>query len=352
MFIKLSMLASLLGLLISSGFLVSVYTSYAADRGLMDIPNARSAHQIITPRGAGIVFIGIWLLFVLFNFQANVISPEYFWMVFPATFLMMGLGFWDDLKSLSPRRRLFLQGIAALVVLFVFFHFGLEINGFHLFGMQYFFSLGTSVASLLAVLWLMWSTNLFNFMDGLDGLGAIEALFVFAVTGFLYFTQGDANLAYLPWGLCCTLLGFLVWNWPKAKVFMGDVGSYCLGFLIAIFALIGDVKFGIPYLLWVIMYSVFWFDATVTLLRRLLMGRNVAMAHREHAYQRLHQAGFSHKKILTWVIALNTLLAAMTIWVSFNQAYLLPIFAFTILILSVCYYQIERLNPMRKKHEQ
>jgi Fuc2NAc and GlcNAc transferase len=352
MFIKFSMLVTLLFLLVGSVFLVSLYASYAEGRGLLDVPNTRSAHQIITPRGAGIVFIGIWLLFVLFNFQANVINPEYFWMTFPAPFMMMSLGFWDDLKSLSPRRRLFFQGIAALVVLFVFFNFGLEMNGFHLFGVQYFFSLGTSVASLLAVLWLMWSTNLFNFMDGLDGLAAIEALFVFAVTGFLYFTQGDPNLAYLPWGLCCTVLGFLVWNWPKAKVFMGDVGSYSLGFLIAIFALIGDVKFGIPYLLWVIMYSVFWFDATITLLRRLLMGRNVAMAHREHAYQRLHQAGFSHKKILHWVIALNTLLAAMTIWGSVNQEYILPILGVTLLILSVCYYQIERLNPMRKKNEQ
>lgn len=345
--VNLSILAMCLIMFLSSCLMVRLYSDYAKVKGLMDVPNARSAHHTITPRGAGIVFISIWLILVLFSFQIHLMSSEFFWICFPPTLMMMLLGFWEDTKSLSPRRRLFLQGIAAL---FVLLFFGTEMNGFHLLGVQQFFTLGTPLASFLAVLWLMWSTNLFNFMDGLDGLAAIEALFVLGLTGFLYLLHGDPSLAYLPWCLCCGVLGFLMWNWPKAKVFMGDVGSYCLGFLIGIFALIGDIKFGIPFLIWVIAYGVFWFDATLTLFRRLLMGKNIALAHRDHAYQRLYQSGFSHQQILCWVIAMNCLLGGMAFWVSFHHEYLLHMFGVTVLILSICYYQAERLIPLEKKY--
>lgn len=329
-----------LALFLASVALVRLFSKYARKRGVLAIPNERSAHQVPTPRGGGIVFVILWLVTVSCSFAGGWLSLTQ-WLVFLVpTFLVSLIGFCDDYRSLTPRTRLIVQGIAV----------GLCVIGlggapvFHVWSQSavYFGWFGSG----LAFLGLLWSTNIHNFMDGLDGVAAVEALFVFAFGGFLFWNAGTTEMAFLVWSLLPMVGGFLVWNWPRASVFMGDAGSYCLGFLIGLFALIGDIHYQIPVTLWVIVYGVFWFDATVTLLRRLWKGENLATPHLEHACHRLHRAGFSHKNILLSVIVVNSLLGSIAIWASYHTAWLGWALLWVISILCCLYGLIEKLKPM------
>lgn len=328
--------------------LVRAFCGYALKKGLLDTPNARSSHQIPTPRGGGIVFVLLWFLILGLAFWLDWLSLRGLFIFLPTTLCVSFLGYWDDNQSLSAKKRLIIQAIAASFCVFLLG----DITTFHLFSNQAVY-LGWAGGITVATLGLIWSTNLFNFMDGLDGLAAVEALFVLGIGGGLYWFFGPSEMAYILWALVLTVAGFLVLNWPKARVFMGDVGSYCLGFLIALFAIIGECWYKIPIVLWVILYGVFWFDATMTLLRRFLTGETLTTAHREHAYQRLHRAGFSHAQVLLCVIGLNICLASIVIIIIMashtpEQLEHLGLgFLFSIGILTAAYSWVEKLQPFR-----
>lgn len=319
--------------------LVRAFCCYAQRLGLIDIPNDRSAHQVATPRGGGIVFVVLWFLVLALSCKLDWLPPWVVLILATGAFLVSLIGYWDDHKSLSAKSRLLVQIIAASFTAI----FG-DIEYLHLFSSQA-FHLGW-VGFPLVLLILVWSTNLFNFMDGLDGLTATEALFVLGTGGLLFWFKDQSELALIIWALALTVAGFLVWNWPKARVFMGDVGSYCLGFLIPLFALIGDSWYGISIIYWIILYGTFWFDATLTVLRRLLRKERIATAHREHAYQRLHRAGFSSTKVLLCTMGLNSILAIIVLWTWFKPEYLGLGLGISILILSCAYLGVERIKPM------
>jgi Fuc2NAc and GlcNAc transferase len=249
----------------------------------------------------------------------------------------------DDPHNLSPKKRLLIQMLVATTCVSLLG----DLSNYHLFSKSTVY-LGW-VGFGLSALALVWSINLFNFMDGLDGLAAVEALCVLSMGGWLYWYEDHKTFALLIWALGISVAGFLVWNWPKARIFMGDAGSYCLGFLIALFALIGESWYSIPVVYWIILYGVFWFDATITILRRLYRGNNVAYAHREHAYQRLHRAGFSHKQVLSYVLVLNSILASIAVLARFNPDYLGLGLSIAILILIIAYCWVEKIKPMERK---
>lgn len=186
-------------------------------------------------------------------------------------------------------------------------------------------------------------------MDGTDGLASIETFFVLGVGGLICWQQGAMEIALLAWAMVIAVGGFLVWNWPKASVFMGDVGSYCLGFVIAICAIVADVHYHIPIFVWFILYAVFWFDATVTLCRRVLLKKHWATPHRDHAFQRLHRAGFSHQQILWGMMGVNTLLSLVATWASRHPQYLGVSLLGVILFLTVIYLAIEKIFPLTKE---
>ena len=129
---------------------------------------------------------------------------------------------------------------------------------------------------------------------------------------------------------------------------MGDVGSYCLGFLIAIFALIGDLWYHIPLMLWLILYGVFWFDASITLIRRIFYRRKFMSSHCEHAYQRLYQAGYSHQQVLIYVSLLNVILAFLTLFAAHDNKKLSLCFFIAIMVLITSYSIIEKIKPMTR----
>lgn len=310
-------------------------------------------HQNTTPRGGGIVFVLLWLFTLVIYFwlqeKANnivglneiVLGKEEMLLLFPSTLFVSLLGLWDDHHSLPARRRLMIQ---ILIALFCVGVLG-EVSKLQLFSTDAIY-LGWA-GSMLAILALIWSINLFNFMDGLDGIAGVEALSVLSVGGWLYWGV-QPEIAKLIWLLMIAVAGFLVWNWPKARVFMGDAGSYCLGLLITLFAILGDCRYNIPVAYWVILYAVFWVDATITVIRRWIAGKHLATAHRDHAYQRLFKAGFNAQRILLWVIGLNSLLIGIVIWTRLQPQYLGLGLSIAVSLVLIAYLVVEKIQPMEK----
>ncbi|GEM18975.1 MraY family glycosyltransferase [Nitrosococcus oceani] len=323
--------------------LVGCFRRYALSKGLLDSPNARSSHQSPTPRGGGVVFVGLWLGAALLVWGRGEISSEAAFFLLPGAFLVAGIGYGDDLYDVSPLWRIVTHFIAALIA--VYFLLAMDIRQY---GWEIFFwpELGVVAGILFA---MVWSINLFNFMDGIDGLAGMEACFVFSVGGWWLWEAEAYGYAYLAWVLVAVVAGFLVWNWPSARIFMGDGGSGFLGFLIAAFTFAGHVWWDIPILLWIIVYGVFWFDATVTLLRRILAGERWYSAHCSHAYQRLYQIGWSHRKVLLAISGINMALVTVALWADANREALPWIFLVTLMFLGIIYGGIERLRPMYPK---
>ena len=204
-----------LGLFLGSAALVRLFCYYAVKQGLIAIPNARSSHQVATPLGAGVVFVLLWFLCLLVGNVYHLFSVHDLLLFVPSTLVVSLVGFWDDHRELSARKRLLVQ---VLVAIFCVIMLG-DVTALHLSRCT---TLPLGWAGLvLTVLSIAWSINLYNFMDGIDGLAGVEALFVFGIGGFFFWHVGAIPLALLTWTLVATVAGFLVWNWPKASVFMG-----------------------------------------------------------------------------------------------------------------------------------
>jgi Fuc2NAc and GlcNAc transferase len=210
------------------------------------------------------------------------------------------VGLWDDVRS-------------APVAVRMAVHFGAAIFAVYCLGGTSVIRIGTFVAdlgiigSVLSVLAIVWILNLFNFMDGIDGIAASEAaytLFGGAILGLLMTKSLAGGVApTLIAGSAC--LGFLGWNWPPARIFMGDIGSGYLGYLIAVIAIHSSQTGAVNIYAWSILGGVFLIDATVTLCRRMLRCERVYEAHRTHAYQQLARRYGSHAKVTITVILIN-----------------------------------------------
>ncbi len=322
-------------LLFATSYLTTkLYRQYALKRGIIDIPNQRSSHQHPTARGGGLVFVIFLGIFIMGAYLTRWIALSPFMALLPALFIG-ALGFWDDVASLSAKRRLQGQFLAASITVAAL----CTTTPFSLWGLP-------SILSIpLTIVAIVWSTNLFNFMDGTDGITATEGIFVLGVGGWLLHTQGALFLSPLCFALCAVLLGFLCLNWPKASLFMGDVGSGFLGFLIAVIALMSYITYNISLFYWLILYSVFVFDATLTLLRRIHAKHPITLAHKLHAYQRLHQLTRSHKSVLWILIAYNTLLSVGVLASFYGYLSLLWMGIAACLSLIGGYIALERKQP-------
>lgn len=273
----------------------------AIRKSIMDIPNERSSHSIATPRGGGIALAIAWFTgLTVFYFDRHISSNLYFALLSGLPLAL--IGFIDDIYNLKPALRFIIQFICAGSALF--FLNGLSVS---FFDTSYFdlqnvpFKIFISVIlNLIAFTAIIWSVNLFNFLDGIDGYISTEVIFIGAA---IYFLTGD-KLTLL---LCSATMGFLFWNWQKAKIFMGDVGSTLLGFIVAVLAIYHQNNHVSSFPVWLILTSVFWFDATVTLFRRIKNKESLSQAHRKHAYQRIVQSGFSHQKTVLWVLFINSI---------------------------------------------
>ena len=258
-------------------------------RAILDQPNERSLHTIPTPRGGGWAIVIGTAVGVLLLFPSRHAIGESAPLVGGAALLLL-VSWLDDLKPMSPVPRFGAQ-IAAVA---------LGLMRMHGPVFQAWLPLPLDIAAT-GVLWL-WFINLFNFMDGMDGLAGGEAL---AVAFGLFLLMPGLPILML---IACATAGFLVWNWAPARIFMGDVGSIPLGYLLGAFlfhaAGQGD---WIPALLLPLYFVA---DATITIVKRLLRGEKIWQAHRQHFYQQAVQAGRSHRSVATAVGIANVGLIA------------------------------------------
>lgn len=336
---------SLIAIFLTSSTLVWCYLRMAPVLGLVDEWNHRSSHTKPTPRGGGCVFAVLWIVVVLVQWHMNLLSNAEVTALIPGALACAAAGFGDDLFHLSARIRLAMHVVAAVIVV-------------GSLGAKPFEVLANTghwlvwVGFVLEVATIVWSINLFNFMDGLDGLAGSEAMIGLGVGGLLLWNHSATGLAVSAWMLCAALGGFLVWNGPRAKVFMGDVGSGFLGFVLIVYAILGQLLYGVPAVLWLMLCGIFWFDATVTLLRRLLRGEKLYEAHRLHAYQRLHHvAKWTHGKVLLHSMVLNGIIVALAGYAAANQAAVPICIGLELLLLAGAYFGIERIAPLAGRRD-
>jgi Fuc2NAc and GlcNAc transferase len=271
----------------------------AMNGGLMDVPNERSSHSVPTPRGGGAAIVGAMTLALIVYAIRGLISPALLIALGGGGLAVAIVGYIDDRYHLSAGVRLAVHFAAALWALI--WLGGLPPLGF-----------GTRVVDLgiagycVGALGIVWTLNLFNFMDGIDGIAASEGGFI-AWSGAALAVILGIGAGVWPvgaaFGAACA--GFLVWNWPPARIFMGDVGSGYLGFVVAVQAILAAQVHSAALLAWLILGGVFFTDATVTFLRRLARGEKVHVAHRSHAYQWLARRWASHKRVTASVLAIN-----------------------------------------------
>ena len=329
----------LLLLCISSFSCLYFFRKYALKKRLLDTPNQRSLHNTPTPRGGGIVFISLWILYATgFTLLSNWPLLQSIALLPPVLILAI-VSFLDDKINLSAKWRF-------LVHLTTAFYFLITIGGFFVIDLGFIHFTSFILLTIFALFFIVWSINLFNFMDGSDGLAASEAIFIFLVAGFLLLHFQVEALAYLCFAMIAVVSGFLVWNWPPAKIFMGDVGSTCLGFLIAAIAILAQKYYEMPILLWLMLYGLFLFDATITLIRRMLKGEKWRESHRSHAYQRLVLSGWNHWQVLKASLFCNIVILGLvilaTIWIKWAIVFMLIEY----LGLALVYYKIEKIYPM------
>lgn len=267
----------------------------------LDIPNERSSHSAPTPRGGGLSIVLTFLVGSYCLMVSDLVPSMSFYLLFIPGSLIAFIGLVDDVWTVNPLARLFFHFSAA--ILFIYYIDSMPVLPW--------FSERIVVGSwgyLLAALGLVWCINLNNFMDGIDGLASIEAICVTGGAAFIiWLTKGETAFVDLLLLLAAATAGFLIWNWPPAKIFMGDAGSGFLGFIIGSFALMTSTAGGINLWSWIILYGVFVVDATVALTRRVLRGERFYQAHRSHAYQIMARKLKSHKKVTVGVLGINML---------------------------------------------
>lgn len=291
-------LASLGSLLLSIA-LTRAMISYALSANLMDRPNERSSHKVPTPRGGGVAFVVTFLIALVVLHPLLGIDPHFAMGSAGAGVVVAVLGFVDDRRGLKARTRFAGHLLAACW----FLYFLGSVPPMPIFG----FTVDLGIAGFaLAALFLVWMINLFNFMDGIDGLASLEAVAAAAYGALLWALRepsGNWTAAVL---LACCVAGFLVWNFPPARIFMGDAGSGFLGLIVAALALWCGRAHPELFWSWLILIGCFMVDATTTLVRRVRRGDRFSEAHRSHAYQYASRKLGAHRPVTLWVFAINT----------------------------------------------
>ncbi|MBF0272973.1 MAG: glycosyltransferase family 4 protein [Magnetococcales bacterium] len=266
---------------------------------IADLPNERSLHVQPRPRngGLGIMagFLPTWM--VLFGWLDHFHLPGG-WLLLTALLVIMGTSLWDDKSSLSPGVRLLSHlSAAALIILGGFSLDSLSFPGMDPIPLGWF-------GPIFSLLFIVWFLNLYNFMDGMDGFAGGMGMFGFGFFALLGWLGGHPFFFATALLLSAANAGFLVNNFPPARIFMGDVGSVPMGFLAAALTFWADRDHLFAPWVGVLIFSPFVVDATVTLIRRILRREKIWQAHRSHFYQRLVLVGWNHRKTVLHEYAL------------------------------------------------
>jgi UDP-N-acetylmuramyl pentapeptide phosphotransferase/UDP-N-acetylglucosamine-1-phosphate transferase len=266
------LLPSATALALSFGVLMLLLRSGTTRYLAIDHPNQRSLHHQPVPRGGGVAII-----LALFGAWSLLLQPPLTLMLLAG--VLAGISYTDDWKGLPVAARLSVHALAAVVLV----HSGLPQQN-----LDFWLSIGLAG-------YVIWMTNAYNFMDGADGLAGGMAVLGFSAYGLAALAPAE-SFATMCFAVAAAAAGFLPFNFPPAKIFMGDVGSIPLGFLAAALGLMGWQQQIWPLWFPLLVFSPFLMDASVTLLRRMMGGERFWQAHREHYYQRLIRMGWSHRR--------------------------------------------------------
>jgi Fuc2NAc and GlcNAc transferase len=288
----------LFGVFVSSWSLTLVLRRYALVKSLVDVPNDRSSHTVPTPRGGGVaIVLSFGLALSLVASQGKVAQEDVYGLL-GAGLLIALVGFVDDHGHIAAKWRLLCHFSASSWALF--WMGGLP----PIVVLDVPLSLGW-LGSIVAAIYMVWMLNLYNFMDGIDGLASAQAVTICLAMSLLCWFSGDVQLIPSLLLLAVAVCGFLCWNFPPARIFMGDAGSGFLGIVLAFMSL--EAAWVNPRLLWcwLILLGVFIVDATWTLVRRLIRGEKIYEAHRSHAYQNAALIYSSHRAVTLGVVVIN-----------------------------------------------
>ena len=309
--------------LIGSMLLTWVVLNYLRRKAILDMPNHRSSHAVPTPRGGGLAVTPLLILLVAVVFIHTGVTSVSHWLMLAAAAGLGLLSWLDDRHDLSAAIRFAMQFVAVIVGVF---------------------AIDKPVLGGLVPVWLdhvlvvfawVWFINLFNFMDGIDGISGVEAgsigLGIFILALLMPLPQ-FIGLGYIGLGILAIMIGFLIWNWHPAKLFLGDVGSVPLGFVLG-WVLLKTASEG-AWVVALILPSYYLFDATFTLVKRALRREKIWQAHREHFYQLATQRGFSHARVSTMIAISNLILIAVCFAQSETPGWM-RVFAALIVVLSL-----------------
>ncbi len=294
--------------LFASILLTGGYRRLALRIQILDIPVSRSAHSAPVPLGGGVVIVLLFLLGVAHYVNAGLLSFAE-GMAILGSLLVGVIGLVDDITELKISARILLQLAAAAWTLW-------WLGGIPTINGMWFTLEPSWFLNLLGMVALVWLLNLYNFMDGIDGIAGIELVFVNVMSLTFVINSDSGSVFLLSQLLLVLVLGFLVWNWAPAKIFMGDVGSGFIGFTLGIIAIISMHQQSMTVWTWVILLGIFITDATVTLVRRFLAGEKWYLGHASHAYQKAAKRFSSHSKVSIAVSVINLVWLAPLAWLS------------------------------------
>lgn len=317
-------------------FGVEIFRRWSLRKNILDLPNERSSHINPTPRGGGLVFVIVILLFLAIQFSTQLLP------YFISSLIIAAISWFDDIKHIPSGIRLLFHSFATLLFIYFYGYFD------NFFGIQIGF-----FGAIFTFLWIVWMINAYNFMDGIDGIAGIQAITACIGWFLTFFSIDSQNGLITAFIFFSTVLGFLIHNWSPAKIFMGDVGSAFLGFSFAVLPLIVFEKRENSelFLVTVLFLWLFVFDSIFTFCRRLLNGEKVWQAHRSHLYQRLVISGFSHQFVTILYGIFSILIVSIYLILPFEKRLLVIPFAFfisIILLLLTIFY--ERRNQTQNKN--
>ena len=263
--------------------------SRGRNRWLVDHPNARSLHDRPVSRAGGMAILAGLAAGLAIVALDGAPAPDHLWAL-AGGLIVVSVSFTDDIRRVSPAIRIVFHLAAAGCVVLA----GLSIDRIVLPGAE--LHLGPNVGAAFTVLFVAWVVNLYNFMDGMDGLAGGMTVIGFTTLAVLCVQRDASMLVAASSVVAAASAGFLLFNFPPAKIFMGDLGSSLLGYLCAVMMLSASNSASVPLWASVVVFSPFIVDASVTLLRRVVAGERPWHAHRSHFYQRLVRLGWGHRK--------------------------------------------------------
>lgn len=323
----------LIGVCIVSFIMTYLIRIWALRYKVLSFPNERSLHTDVTPRGGGLAIIVAWYLGLIVFYIFSWVDSNLFWAL-ACGLILAAISFADDILEIKPIIRLIIQFVVSIAAFYL------------LGGLRKPVTPGIDVLSIpyviypIAIVGMVWFINLYNFMDGADGFASIEAIIICLV---LFTFAGSWEVLLLA----ASVLGFLYWNWPKAKIFMGDVGSTQLGFILVVLGIHYHNTLDFSIFNWLMISSPFWFDATLTLYRRWRLGAQLSTPHRMHIYQRFVQAGYSHKQLDFVLLIINAIIICLILLYRELDFLKIPVCIITLGFLYLVARKVDDLFPFK-----